>query len=373
MADNVLVTPGSGANVRAKNLSGILTQIVQIDVGGESAELQLIADPTYGVPVDIKRFPAGAVLVNNPTAANLKVDASGATVPVSDAGGSFTVDAPAATPVFVRLSNGTIAVDTIPVSGTVTANQGTAAIASGAWPAKITDGVTVAGVDVVSAGLKVAIVAGAAGGSSQLDTSTFTQGTTAFTPIGGEYNTAPTQPASGQAAAAQITQFRGLHVNLRSAAGVEIGTLAAPARIDPTGTTIQPVSGTVSAKLNDNTGTAFGPTNALYVSRGGRERTRVTQSVAIAASGTGTAVWTPTAGKAFYVESGFVILSVGGSFELFDQTSAGGNRLLNGILPVGCFPILFDNPWASAAVNNILKYTTGTGITGIITLHGFEV
>lgn len=39
-------------------------------------------------------------------------------IPVSDNSGSLTVDAPVATPVFVRLSSGTAAVDTIPVTGT---------------------------------------------------------------------------------------------------------------------------------------------------------------------------------------------------------------------------------------------------------------
>lgn len=37
-------------------------------------------------------------------------------LPVSDAGGSFTVDAPVTTPVFVRLSDGTNAIATLPVS-----------------------------------------------------------------------------------------------------------------------------------------------------------------------------------------------------------------------------------------------------------------
>jgi hypothetical protein len=37
-------------------------------------------------------------------------------MPVSDAGGSFTVDAPVGTPVFVRLSDGTSAISTLPVS-----------------------------------------------------------------------------------------------------------------------------------------------------------------------------------------------------------------------------------------------------------------
>lgn len=70
-------------------------------------------------------------------------------LPISDAGGSLTVDAPATTPVFVRLSTGSAAIDTIPVSlasvpshavtnagtfavqatGTVTANAGTGTFA----------------------------------------------------------------------------------------------------------------------------------------------------------------------------------------------------------------------------------------------------
>jgi hypothetical protein len=44
-------------------------------------------------------------------------------VPISDNAGSLTVDAPVATPVFVRLSSGSAAVDTIPVSGPLTSAQ----------------------------------------------------------------------------------------------------------------------------------------------------------------------------------------------------------------------------------------------------------
>lgn len=49
------------------------------------------------------------------------------------------------------------------------------------------------------------------------------------------------------------------YVNLRSAAGVEQGTAAAPLRIDPTGTTPQPVteSGTWVMRLQDGSGTAI--------------------------------------------------------------------------------------------------------------------
>ena len=51
------------------------------------------------------------------TASNaLKVDASGVAVPITDNSGSLTVDAPVGTPVFVRLSDGSSAISTLPVS-----------------------------------------------------------------------------------------------------------------------------------------------------------------------------------------------------------------------------------------------------------------
>lgn len=49
--------------------------------------------------------------------------ASGTPQPVSDASGSLTVDAPVGTPVFVRLSDGTTAIATLPVSGPLTDAQ----------------------------------------------------------------------------------------------------------------------------------------------------------------------------------------------------------------------------------------------------------
>lgn len=402
MADNVPVTPGSGANVRSKLISGVQTQIVQIDMGGESAELQLVGDPVFGVPVYITKFPATAVLVNNPTAANLKVDASGATVPIS-AASAIPVSAPNSAPVAVRIANGSSAwIDTLPVSGTVTGNQGAPnGTLTSAWPIKVTDGTTVAAVDSGSGGLKVAIVAGGGGGVALADLAAFTQGTTTFNPVGALYTTSPSNPSTGQVGALQMTQLRGLHVNLRAAAGTEIGSSAAPLRIDPTGSTTQPVSGTVTANqggapwsqnitqfgghaivaaangvptvgLTDSTATAYSPSNVLFTAHGGRAFTRVTKSLAITASQTNSAVWTPTTGKAFYITKLILAISVTGTLTVFDGTNAAANILTDGALPVGYFPIAFDEPWASAAVNNILKYTSGSGMTGTLTAHGFE-
>lgn len=51
-------------------------------------------------------------------AGSITVDDGGSSVSIDDNGGSVTVDAPVTTPVFVRLSDGTSAIATLPVSGT---------------------------------------------------------------------------------------------------------------------------------------------------------------------------------------------------------------------------------------------------------------
>lgn len=51
-------------------------------------------------------------------AGSLTVDDGGSSISIDDNGGSVTIDAPVGTPAFVRISNGTAAVDTLPVSGT---------------------------------------------------------------------------------------------------------------------------------------------------------------------------------------------------------------------------------------------------------------
>jgi hypothetical protein len=63
----------------------------------------------------------------------LKVDGSAVTQPISDASGSLTVDAPVATPVYVRLSDGASAITALPVTdnaGSLTVD-GSVSIAAG--------------------------------------------------------------------------------------------------------------------------------------------------------------------------------------------------------------------------------------------------
>jgi hypothetical protein len=101
--------------------------------------------------------------------------------------------------------------------------------------------------------LNVNCTGGCGGAATFADNSAFTAGTTSISNIGAVFNDGLAAVTSGNAAAPRITAQRGLHVNLRNNSGTEIGTTSAPVRVDPTGTTTQPVSGTVTA--NAGTGT----------------------------------------------------------------------------------------------------------------------
>ena len=150
---------------------------------------------------------------------------------------------------------------TQPVSGTVSANQGTPNSAANKWPISVTDGTNTAqvlnaapGSDTGQSAVAVRVISqlgagsgGGGGGIAQADKSAFTEGTTSLTPIGGVLNeTISADPAEDQAAAVRITPKRAAHANLRRQDGTEIGTSTTPVRTDPTGTTTQPVSGSVS-------------------------------------------------------------------------------------------------------------------------------
>jgi hypothetical protein len=83
------------------------------------------------------------------------------------------------------------------------------------------------------------------------DETAFTAGASPVTPIAGVYNDSLAAVTSGESGSLRITEKRAAHVNLRSETGTELATSAAPLRVDPTGTTKQPVT------LFDSAGTAI--------------------------------------------------------------------------------------------------------------------
>lgn len=89
---------------------------------------------------------------------------------------------------------------------------------------------------------------GGSGGTAMADAGAFTQGTTGFTPIGGEYNSSPTALTSGQAGAVLLTSTRHMDVSVADplpAGTNDIGTVGVNGTVPVSGTfwqTTQPVS-----------------------------------------------------------------------------------------------------------------------------------
>lgn len=326
--------------------------------------------------------------------------------------GAAFYDAPTAAQLPTALVSGRLDVNvgnTAAVSGTVTGNQGTAAVVGNAWPVKISDGSATAGISDVGGQKAVKVdVIQSVGAGSKVDKSAFTEGASTLDAIGGVYNETPAgDPTEDQIAVLRITAKRALHVNLRNASGTEIGTAGAPVRTDPTGSTTQPVSGTVTANQGsanttpwnvnvkqvggndvvtaatgvqkvgvvDGAGTTFSDSNPLPVAPTSGGRTPVRKNVTYGASETAVEIWTPAGGKRFVIESIIISATGTGNLFIFDNTNVAGNLIFVGTPPAGGnpFQFVFPNGNQSAAINQILRYSTGVGAAGYITVHGYEV
>lgn len=103
-------------------------------------------------------------------------------------------------------------------------------------------------------------------------------------------------------------------------------------------------------------------------------KTLVKKTVDFTASQTAQTVWDPTGGTKFAVVQAIVSFSAAGALTVFDETDDTTNRVfkLNGAANGG-MAVSFKLPVLSATADNILKYTTGTGAAGSLTVYGYEV
>lgn len=110
MADNIAVTPGSGSIVAADELT----------YSGDTAKVQVVKLVTVSgaegskTATDVPFNANGQATMANSTPVAIASNQSA--IPITDNSGSLTVDAPVGTPVFVRLSDGSSAITTLPVS-----------------------------------------------------------------------------------------------------------------------------------------------------------------------------------------------------------------------------------------------------------------
>lgn len=92
MADNVAITAGSGTSIATDQIGSDHYQLIKLAFG--PLDTATIVSTSNGLPVS---------LLNT-------------SIAVTDNAGSLTIDAPVGTPAFVRLSDGTSAITTLPVS-----------------------------------------------------------------------------------------------------------------------------------------------------------------------------------------------------------------------------------------------------------------
>lgn len=174
-----------------------------------------------------------------------------------------------------------------------------------------------------SGNVQVDVVSG--GGGAIVDGDAFTVDTSAIISIGGVFDDTLAVATSGDSVGLRSTGYRALHTNLRDNSGVEVGTAGAPLRTDPTGTTTQPVSGTVTANAGTGTfnvagtGTAGSPGTAVLTVQGISGGTplpveatfgEVTTDVisyydtvsSVANAATGTITYTVSVGKTFMLK-----------------------------------------------------------------------
>lgn len=155
----------------------------------------------------------------------------------------------------------------------------------------------------------------------------------------------------------QSTTTGALYSNLRNNAGTEIATSAAPLRVDPTGTTIQPISGTITANQGGtwNSRTQDGSGNNITSANSGSNR-GLDISLVGASDGTrignsGDSLKVTSTGVQDYVNQSKMFSA---SFDI-TAASAGSNNPL----------LLFRNPSGSGKVVYIYSIQAGCAVANV--------
>ena len=135
------------------------------------------------------------------------------------------------------------------------------------------------------------------------------------------------------------------------------GTVATSGTATVTGTfwqATQPISGTVTDSITS--------------------ATLITKTVDFSASETAQAIWTPTSGKKFVITDMVISCSAAGTITVFDSTDTTATRIVKGYFAAnGGLSQPYSKPRTSSTADNVLKYTTGSGITGSLTIQGYEI
>lgn len=102
--------------------------------------------------------------------------------------------------------------------------------------------------------------------------------------------------------------------------------------------------------------------------------TLIHKTIDFSASETAQIIWTPTSGKKFVITDIIISCSAAGAITVFDNTDSTTNRVVKGNFAAnGGLTHPYSKAFISVAADNVLKYTTGAGIAGSITVSGYEI
>lgn len=247
MADNVVLNAGAGGDtVAADDVAGVKYQVVKLAVGADGAAALVananpvpVSDAGGTLTVDgtveigatslaaLETISVAAIAAGDNNIGNVDIVSLPASTNTIEVVGDAAHDAAAAgNPVLIGgYGNATEPADTS-ADGDATQLW---LLRSGLLPTTIRDSVGDSAMDDTNNALRVNIVAGAAaGGTSQADDADFTAGTTAGTPIQGVYESSPTSVTDGDIGTVGITVTRALKVAVASGgiAGAVVDSVA---------------------------------------------------------------------------------------------------------------------------------------------------
>ena len=103
-------------------------------------------------------------------------------------------------------------------------------------------------------------------------------------------------------------------------------------------------------------------------------KTGIVKGVDFAASQTAQALWTPASGKKFVITDLSINFSAAGTLTLYDgETNDAAHRVSKWAAVInGGAEHAYKMPRKSGTADNVLRYTTGTGAAGSLTVWGYE-
>lgn len=354
------VTTAAPTYTTAQSNALSLTTSGALRIDGSGATQPVSNAGTFAVQATLQASSATAIGTVNPTTIGnwgLQVSTQNSATPTNMVlmGGQFNTSPTAITSgnvsPFQLDANGNLLVN-IKVGGGTGGTSSTfgSAFPTTGTPIGFTQGGNFVAASGTSGNLNVQCANCSGSGASAVDEATMTFGTSVFAPMGGVFQTTATSNplTTGQQGMAQLTINRALHTNLRNSIGVEVGVAATPLQVSLANT-----AANATALLVTGTGGTFPVTQATASSLNATVVGTGTFAVQAAQSGT----WNVTN------ISGTVSLPTGAATSALQPTNAAAASTTSGQTGImNLAAVTTAAPTYTTATSNFLSLNTSGGL-----------